>query len=418
MPISYNNNFLHFDNINLKQFSEESLTPYYLYSESLITDNFNTYVDSLREFNHLICYSVKANSNLSILSILAKQGSGFDIVSGGELQKVIAAGGDTKKVVFSGVGKTEEEINYALENEILCFNIESNDELITINNLANKKGVTANVSFRVNPEINVDTHPYIATGMKDNKFGIDEKTVISLYDDASKLDSLKITGIDFHIGSQINSTSPFIDSIKKINNIVTVLADRNIHLEHIDIGGGLGISYESNANLLSIKNFINELSPLLSKTGLKVIVEPGRSIVGKSGILVSKVLNIKSTPDKIFVVIDAGMNDFIRPALYNADHNILPIVSYASQKFICDVVGPICETADFMGKDKELYVKTGDYIAIEDVGAYGFSLASNYNVRPRPDEYIINSDTKSIKKIREREDYNDMVKSELKFLKT
>ena len=204
MPISYNNNFLHFDNINLKQFSEESLTPYYLYSESLITDNFNTYVDSLREFNHLICYSVKANSNLSILSILAKQGSGFDIVSGGELQKVIAAGGDTKKVVFSGVGKTEEEINYALENEILCFNIESNDELITINNLANIMGVTANVCFRVNPEINVDTHPYIATGMKDNKFGIDKKTVISLYDDASKLGSLKITGIDFHIGSIFN----------------------------------------------------------------------------------------------------------------------------------------------------------------------------------------------------------------------
>lgn len=413
MITDYKDNILHFDKLNLLDVANTHQTPFYLYSENIIEDNFNSYLKSFGGNPHIICYSVKANSNLSILSYLAKLGSGFDIVSAGELSRVIYAGGDPQKTVFSGVGKTEEEIQYALDKDILCFNIESEDELITINNIASKRNVKANISIRVNPDINVETHPYITTGMRDNKFGIEESEIISTYIKASKLKALNIIGIDFHIGSQILDTKPYVDSLIKIFNIIDHLRSIGIVLSHLDIGGGLGITY-NDESAVSKKHFISEILKNITDKNLSLIIEPGRSIVGDAGLLITKVVNIKKTSTKNFAIMDAGMNDLMRPPLYDAFHTIKEIKNVTDEKIVFDVVGPICESADFIGKERKLFLKSGDFVAIENVGAYGFVLASNYNTRPKIDEYIISNS--KVNKIRDRETINQILENELKFL--
>ena len=415
MSTIYNDDILFFDGINVIDFALINQTPFYLYSEKIITDNFLDYQNSFGDNAHLICYSVKANSNLSVLSLLAKLGSGFDIVSGGELSRVIMAGGDPKKTVFSGVGKTEEEIRFALASNIMCFNVESYDELMTINAIALEEKVIASISIRINPEIDVNTHPYITTGMKDNKFGIEQSDILEIYTMASKLNGIKITGIDCHIGSQITDLKPFEESVSKIISIINLLKNNNIQLNHIDIGGGLGISY-NNEESPNKSEFISRIIDLLKPLATTILIEPGRSIVGEAGILVSKVINTKSTPSKKFIIVDAGMSDLLRPPLYNAFHAIKEVFHNNESKFLCDVVGPICETADFLGKDRTLSLSKGDYIAIECVGAYGFTLSSNYNTRLKPAEYIINKDTKSIREIRKRDTIDQILDNEIEYL--
>ena len=415
MSTIYNDDILFFDGINVLDFALINQTPFYLYSEKIITDNFLDYQNSFGDNAHLICYSVKANSNLSVLSLLAKLGSGFDIVSGGELSRVIMAGGDPKKTVFSGVGKTEEEVRFALASNIMRFNVESYDELMTINAIALEEKVIASISIRINPEIDVNTHPYITTGMKDNKFGIDQSDILEIYTMASKLNGIKITGIDCHIGSQITDLKPFEESVSKIISIINLLKNNNIQLNHIDIGGGLGISY-NNEESPNKSEFISRIIDLLKPLATTILIEPGRSIVGEAGILVSKVVNTKSTPSKKFIIVDAGMSDLLRPPLYNAFHAIKEVFHNNESKFLCDVVGPICETADFLGKDRTLSLSKGDYIAIECVGAYGFTLSSNYNTRLKPAEYIINKDTKSIREIRKRDTIDQILDNEIEYL--
>ena len=413
MTVKYTNNVLFFDEVNVLDFAKTNQTPFYLYSQNLITHNFMEYTQNLKTVDQLICYSVKANSNLSILSILSNLGSGFDIVSAGELQRVIAAGGDPAKTVFSGVGKTEEEIKFALSKNILCFNIESQEELNTLNKIALAEKKIANVSIRVNPAIDVKTHPYITTGMRDNKFGIDESEIINLYQEANSHKGLQIRGIDFHIGSQITSIEPFIEALSKVTSIIKELRNLKIELEHIDIGGGLGISYDKKP-IVSKEDFSKEILKAVKPLDLKLLIEPGRSIVGDAGILVTKVINTKKSPSKNFLIVDAGMNDLIRPPLYSAYHSIREVYQTKNKKNLFDVVGPVCETADFLGKDRMLSVKQGDYLCVENVGAYGFVLSSNYNTRPKIDEYLAN-DT-DIKKIRIRDTIEQILENEKKCL--
>ena len=338
----------------------------------------------------LFCYSVKANSNLSLLKIIASHGMGFDIVSKGELHRAIKAGVNTKKIVYSGVGKTKEEISYALNNNILCFNVESEEELIAINKQATLMKVIADISIRVNPDVETKTHPYISTGMKENKFGIPYDDAFAIFKKAHKLSSLNILGIDFHIGSQIMSTEPYLESISSVKKLINKLKKANINISHIDVGGGLGVAYK-NEEAVSKPDFIKSITNALSDYDVDIIFEPGRSIVGDCGILVSEVQYIKETSAKNFMIVDASMSELMRPPLYGAYHKITPVKKSKAKNKIYDVVGPVCESADFLGKDRELNASAGDLIAIEDVGAYGSVLSSNYNTRPRPAEYIISN---------------------------
>ncbi|MBT3519653.1 MAG: diaminopimelate decarboxylase [Gammaproteobacteria bacterium] len=415
MTTVYNDDILFFDGINVLDLALSNQTPFYLYSEKMITNNFLAYQKSFKDNPHLICYSVKANSNLSILSLLAELGSGFDIVSGGELSRVIQAGGDPRKTVFSGVGKTEEEIRFALSKNIMCFNIESRDELRTINAIALEKKLCANVSIRINPAIDVDTHPYITTGMQDNKFGIEQTEILDIYKEAHELKGINIVGIDFHIGSQIMDIGPFKESVLKVIAIIKELQRNNIKLSHIDIGGGLGIPYD-NEKTPDKGIFISEIVDLLKPLATTILIEPGRSIVGEAGLLISKVINTKKSTSKNFIIVDAGMTDLLRPPLYSAYHSIKEVFHNGSNKTVCDVVGPVCETADFIGKDRNLSVSKGDYIAVESVGAYGFSLSSNYNTRMKSAEYLITKDSQNIRKIRGRDTIEQILENETKYL--
>ena len=415
MSTTYNDDILYFDSVNILDLASISQTPFYLYSEKIISNNFLTYQKSFGNNPNLICYSVKANSNLSILSLLSKLGSGFDIVSGGELSRVIEAGGDPRKTVFSGVGKTEEEIRFALSQDIMCFNVESHDELVTINSIALEEDKKANISLRINPAIDVDTHPYITTGMKDNKFGIDQSEILEIYQEASSLKGVSIIGIDFHIGSQIIDIKPFEESVLKIIAIIKNLKKNNIILSHIDIGGGLGIKYEN--EISPDKNlFISSITDLLKPFDVTILIEPGRSIVGEAGLLISKVINTKKTTSKEFMIVDAGMNDLLRPPLYNAHHQIKEVKRNSNEKVLCDVVGPVCETADFLGKNRNLSLVKDDFIAVESVGAYGFSLSSNYNTRLKAAEYLIEKDGVTIKQIREKDTIDQILENEIKYL--
>ena len=408
--LHYQKNKLFFDQLDIEELSKGIATPFYLYSENLIKQNIKEYISQSND-KTLFCYSVKANSNLSILKLIASQGMGFDVVSMGELYRVIKAGCDTKKVVYSGVGKTRAEIRYALENNILCFNVESEGELFVINDEASAMGTTANISIRVNPDVAVDSHPYISTGLKDNKFGITYKNALSLYIKASKLSSLNIIGIDFHIGSQITSIQPFIDSIKSIRSLVSDLKKENINITHIDVGGGLGISYEGE-DIVRKADYIKEITDSLRDLNVNILFEPGRSVIGDCGLLVTQIQYIKESESKNFMIVDASMSELIRPPLYNAFHKITPILKRDKSHKKYDIVGPVCESADFLGKERSMNSEVYDLLVIEDVGAYGFVLASNYNTRPKPSEYIITNGT--IREIRSADTLDQILTNELK----
>ena len=385
--LEYQNDKLVFDQLSLQDISKDITTPFYLYSENLIKKNIREYI-SHATGKTLFCYSVKANSNLSILKLIAAEGMGFDVVSKGELYRVIKSGADPKKVVYSGVGKTKSEIRYALENNILCFNVESEGELLAINEEASYLSVTANISIRVNPDVAVESHPYISTGMKDNKFGITYNNALALYIKASKLSSLNIIGIDFHIGSQITSIQPYLDSIKSVRSLVSELKKENINITHIDVGGGLGISYEDE-DIVSKGDYIKEITNSLKDLNLTILFEPGRSVIGDCGLLVTKLQYIKESETKNFMIVDASMSELLRPPLYDAFHKITPVIKRNTNYKTYDIVGPVCESADFLGKERLMNSEVDDFLVIEDVGAYGFVLSSNYNTRPKPAEYII-----------------------------
>ena len=408
--LHYQKNKLFFDQLDLEELSKGIATPFYLYSENLIKQNIKEYISQSND-KTLFCYSVKANSNLSILKLIASEGMGFDVVSMGELYRVIKAGCDTKKVVYSGVGKTRAEIRYALENNILCFNVESEGELFVINDEASAMGTSANISIRVNPDVAVESHPYISTGLKDNKFGITYKNALTLYIKASKLSSLNIIGIDFHIGSQITSIQPFIDSIKSIRSLVCDLKKENINITHIDVGGGLGISYEGE-DIVRKADYIKEITDSLRDLNVNILFEPGRSVIGDCGLLVTQIQYIKESETKNFMIVDASMSELIRPPLYNAFHKITPILKRDKSHKKYDIVGPVCESADFLGKERSMNSEVYDLLVIEDVGAYGFVLSSNYNTRPKPSEYIITNG--SIKEIRSADTLDQILTNELK----
>ena len=407
--LEYQNDKLVFDQLSLQDISEDITTPFYLYSENLIIKNIREYI-SHATGETLFCYSVKANSNLSILKLIAAEGMGFDVVSKGELYRVIKSGADPKKVVYSGVGKTKSEIRYALENNILCFNVESEGELLVINEEASYLSVTANISIRVNPDVAVESHPYISTGMKDNKFGITYNNALALYIKASKLSSLNIIGIDFHIGSQIASIQPYLDSIKSIRSLVSELKKEKISITHIDVGGGLGISYEDE-DIVSKGDYIKQITNSLKDLNLTILFEPGRSVIGDCGLLVTKLQYIKESETKNFMIVDASMSELLRPPLYDAFHKITPVIKRDTNYKTYDIVGPVCESADFLGKDRLMNSEVDDYLVIEDVGAYGFVLSSNYNTRPKPAEYIITNG--NIKEIRSADTLDQILENEL-----
>ena len=412
--LKYVNENLTFDNIDIQELGQTIQSPFYLYSENIIISNLGEYIDELKNVDSLVCYSVKANSNLSILSLLSKKGLGFDIVSGGELHRVIKAGGDTSKVVFSGVGKTDEEIEYALKNNIYCFNVESPGELNRIDSKATTLGLKANISLRVNPEIDAKTHPYITTGLSENKFGISQDDILRTFKMINDFKSLNICGIDYHIGSQIVNLEPFTDSAKKVLSLINELKKVNINLSHVDLGGGLGIKYKDEL-LIKKRDYVRSVVEVFKNSNLKIIFEPGRSVVGDAGILVTKVIEKKNNKNgKKFIIVDAGMNDLIRPPLYGAYHKISPVKKNNTSTDLFDIVGPVCETADFFGKDRHLVANIGDLVVVEDAGAYGFVLSSNYNSRPRVAEYLISNNNVSC--IRGREKFSDIIGDEEDYL--
>jgi diaminopimelate decarboxylase len=407
--LEYNSDQLFFDGMDIDEISSNLETPYYLYSENLIKENINSYMKHATK-QTLFCYSVKANSNLSILKLIASMGMGFDVVSKGELYRVMKVGADPKKIVYSGVGKRKDEIKFALECGILCFNVESEGELHAINEQASLMECVANVSIRVNPDVAVETHPYISTGMKENKFGIPYKDSLEIYLKASKLKSLNITGIDFHIGSQITTIEPYLDSLKSIKSLIAELEKKGVSIAHIDVGGGLGIKYQDE-NIINKDVFISTIVSELKDLNIMILFEPGRSIVGDCGILVSRVQYIKESDEKNFLILDASMSELIRPPLYNAHHNITAVRRTDVEKKNYDVVGPVCESADFLGKNRLMNINVSDLVVIEDVGAYGFVLSSNYNTRPKPAEYIISNG--NINKIRSADTLDQILANEL-----
>lgn len=397
------------EQVELQSLAESYGTPLYVYSKASLESGFTAWQDALSGLPHLICYAVKANSNIAILQCLAKLGAGFDIVSGGELTRVMMAGGDPKKVVFSGVGKTPAELNDALDAGIRCFNVESASELKLLESIAAKKKMTAPVSIRVNPDVDAQTHPYISTGLKENKFGVDEATALELYHQAHASDHLKPVGIDCHIGSQLTDISPYLEAVDHLLGIIDQLGDMGITLEHIDIGGGLGIQYQHEPETGPVA-LIELLKARLAQRGLEVVVEPGRSIVGNAGVLLSEVVALKHGEHKNFAIVDAGMNDLIRPSLYLGWHAIIPVMQRDAETLTYDVVGPVCETGDFLGKDRDLSIEEGDVVAVMSAGAYGFVMASNYNSRPRAAELLIDGPNCHV--IRRRETISTLVVDE------
>ena len=407
---SYKDNNLLVEDASIASVAEKYGTPCFIYSKAALEQNYHAYEKAFEDHSHLICYAVKANSNLAVLNILSKLGAGFDIVSGGELDRVIAAGGDPKKVTFSGLGKTTQEIYKALDAGIHCFNIESEAELLRINEIAVNNSQVAPISIRVNPDVNAETHPYISTGLKENKFGISMEKAIQLYLHATEMKGICIKGLDFHIGSQLTSIRPILDALDRILTLNEQLISRDVIIEHINIGGGLGVTYEDeipptpNELILAVKEKLHGLD-------LKIVVEPGRSIAANAGILVTKVEYLKNHEEKNFAIIDGAMNDLIRPALYGAWQKIVPVKKAAGNESTAyDIVGPICESADALGKNRSLNINAGDLLAIKSAGAYGFVMSSNYNTRPRAPEIMINGS--EVHLIRERETVSDLFQNE------
>ena len=407
---NYRENELFAEDIAVQDIVKKYGSPCYIYSRATLERHWHAFDKAFQDHSHLICYAVKANSNIGLLNLLARLGSGFDIVSIGELERVIAAGGDPKKVVFSGIGKREDEILAALKIGIRCFNIEVRDELDRINRLAKLLGVMAPVSFRVNPNVDAKTHPYISTGLKENKFGIDIDQALTEYRRAATMPNINIIGIDCHIGSQLTETGPFLDALDKLLELVSALKADNINLHHLDLGGGLGIRYNTETPPKPA-DYIELILERLGATDFEILLEPGRAIVGNAGILVTQIEYLKPTPHKNFAIVDAAMNDLMRPSLYSAWQEIIPIVknSNAPEK-LWDIVGPVCETGDFLGKERMLKLAQGDLLAIRSSGAYGFSMSSNYNSRPRVPELMV--DGNQVHLIRDRESLVDLWSSE------
>jgi len=406
---SYQNGTLCAENVPLTELAQQFGTPAYVYSRAALEHGYREFSEGCSGRDVLICYSVKANSNLAVLNLLARLGSGFDIVSGGELARVLAAGGSAAKTVFSGVGKSEEELRAALEAGVLCFNIESEAELDRLASIAASLGKTAPVSLRVNPDVDPKTHPYIATGLRESKFGIAYDEAIAIYRKAAKLRGVKVTGIDVHIGSQITDVEPFVAALEKALEFVDLLDATGVHLDHLDLGGGLGIRYHDETPPAP-KDYLARLLQRVGGRKIRVLFEPGRSLVGGAGLLLTRVEYLKHGAAKNFAVVDAAMNDLLRPALYDAWHEVLPVTRSDGSARRYDIVGPVCESADFLARERTLTVAAGDLLAIMSAGAYGMVMSSNYNSRPRPPEVMVDGAKSWL--VRERERAESLFASE------
>jgi diaminopimelate decarboxylase len=407
----YRDGRLQAEAVDLGEIAQQTGTPCYVYSRATLERHWHVFDETLAGHDHLVCYAVKANSSLAVLQVLAQLGSGFDIVSGGELQRVLLAGGDPARVVFSGVGKRAAEMRRALEAGIRCFNVESTAELERLNEVAGELGVRAPVSLRVNPDVDAGTHPYISTGLRENKFGIDVSSALDSYRQAADLPHLEVTGIDCHIGSQLTEVAPFVDALDRVLELVSRLQSAGISLQHIDVGGGLGIRYSAADNPPEPDTYARALLDRLADSELEILLEPGRAIAGNAGILLTRVEYLKSSTERHFAIVDAAMNDLQRPALYAAWHDIIPVQPRDNTETrVYDIVGPVCETGDFLGKSRELAIVAGDLLAVRSAGAYGFTMSSNYNSRPRAAEVMVDGDRFTV--IRERETLDDLVSGE------
>jgi diaminopimelate decarboxylase len=409
----YSDGILACERVDLRQVAEEYGTPSYVYSNNALLSRFRRYQDALGGSKHRVCFAVKANSNLAVLAALAKQGAGFDIVSGGELYRVLAAGAEASSVVFSGVGKTEEEIRYAVESGIHSFNCESEAEVSQISTVASSLGKVASVALRVNPDVDAVTHPYISTGLREHKFGVAMEDAPAIYRRIAALPGIKSEGVSCHIGSQLLDTAPLLEAARKTIALVGRLRAEGLPITHLDLGGGIGVPYRQSDASVDLITVVRQLKELAEPLGLTLMVEPGRSIVAEAGILLCRVTLTKHNGRKTFVVVDAGMNDLIRPALYQAHHEIIPVVRpRASREAEVDVVGPVCETGDFFARGRIMpELSAGDLVAIQTAGAYGFVLSSNYNSRPRACELLV--DGGCVLVARQRETYADLVRGEV-----
>jgi diaminopimelate decarboxylase len=407
---AYRGGTLHAEAVPLADIAARHGTPCYVYSRAALECNWRAFDAALGSRPHLICYAVKANSSLAVLNVLARLGSGFDIVSVGELERVLAAGGEADKVVFSGVGKREDELRRALETGIRCFNVEVAEELDRLDRLAGELGRKAPVSLRVNPDVDARTHPYIATGLRENKFGIDIAAAREVYRRAASLPNLEVTGIGCHIGSQLTQIAPFLDALDRVLALAEELRQDGIAVRHLDLGGGLGIRYRDETPPTPAE-YIAALLQRLEGTDYEILLEPGRAIVGNAGVLLTRIEYLKHNPDKHFAIVDAAMNDLMRPALYDAWQEIAPVrEDFTEAERLYDVVGPVCETGDFLGRERALRVAPGDLLAVKSAGAYGFSMSSNYNTRPRAAEVLVDGATAHL--VRERESLSDLWRGE------
>ncbi len=406
---AYKNNTLHAESTDLQTVAGQYGTPCFVYSRAALEQHWRAFDQALNGYDHLVCYAVKANSNLAVLNLMARLGSGFDIVSVGELERVVAAGGDPAKVVYSGVGKSVTEMERALELGIHCFNVESEPELERLNMVAGGLGRSAPVSLRVNPDVDPLTHPYISTGLKKNKFGIPVDQALAVYRRAAELPNVKVLGVDCHIGSQLTSVTPFVDALDRVLALVDRLDDDGIKVSHLDLGGGLGIVYRDEQPPTP-EELVKALGERLGGRNLRLILEPGRAIVGNAGIMLTRVEYLKHGEISNFAIVDAAMNDLVRPSLYQAWQTIIPVVKREGNAQTFDVVGPICETGDFLGKARELNIREGDLLAVCSAGAYGFSMSSNYNSRPRAAEVLVDGDRSFL--VRQRESNADLFRGE------
>ena len=408
---TYSGNDLYCEGAALADVAARVGTPAYVYSAQTILDNYRAYDEAFGDIPHLVCYAVKANSSMALLTLLARAGAGFDIVSGGELFRVLQAGGDASKVVFSGVGKTADEVDYALAQGIHAFNCESGAELALIDAIAARRGVHVGFAIRVNPDVDAATHPYISTGLSQHKFGIDIAEAAAVYDRAQQFRNLSAEGVSCHIGSQILDPKPIFEAVDKVLALAAGLRAQGHPIRRLDLGGGLGVAYRESEHAPAIRDFICRMDVRLRESGLRIEVEPGRSIVGPAGVLLTRVLYRKRNGSKEFVIVDAAMNDLLRPSLYRAHHEIIPVRKSARPLITADVVGPVCETGDFLARDREMVeAMPGDYLAVTTAGAYGFALSSNYNSRPRAAEILVEG--AAFRVIRARETYADLVRGE------
>lgn len=403
---------LHCEDVALDAVAEEVGTPAYVYSRATLTRHYHAFTTALEGVPHRVCFAVKANSCLAVLNVLARLGAGFDIVSGGELERVLRAGGAPEGIVFSGVGKTAAEMRRALQVGIHCFNVESGSELRLLNLVAGEMGLRAPVSIRVNPDVDARTHPYIATGLRENKFGVDVEAAMELYRVAAGMEHVKVRGVGFHIGSQLTSLTPFTDALKRVLALADKLDAEDIALEHIDVGGGLGVRYRDEAPPQPAE-YAAAIREVLAGRRLKVMLEPGRAIAANAGVFLTRVQFLKHTEHKDFAIVDGAMNDLIRPALYGAWQEIVPVVPRFGLERVYDVVGPVCETGDFLGRERELTLAEGDLLAVRSAGAYGYVMAGNYNSRPRPPEVMVDRDRFQIVNRREQVDHLMMRESML-----